>query len=122
MEATATPDKSTFEKRKGVFSYGIVREVFQMEAKGITIDLTVDLKGHRYGKSLFQFITFLEPKFGQQKSLPLKVLLRFRYNRRRPPHYDERGRRDNEAMDVLSPPQSPSASFPLQPPPPAPLR
>jgi hypothetical protein len=39
-----------------------------MEAKGITIDLTVDLKGHRYGKSLYLFITFSDPKFGQQKT------------------------------------------------------
>jgi hypothetical protein len=39
-----------------------------MEAKAIPSDLTVDLKRHRYGQSLYLFITFSDPKFGQQKT------------------------------------------------------
>ena len=43
-------------------------DIFQMEAKDIPSDRTSDLKRLRFVKSLFQFITFLEPKFGQQKT------------------------------------------------------
>jgi hypothetical protein len=39
-----------------------------MEAKAIPSDLVSDLKRHHYAKSLYLFITFFEPKIGQQKT------------------------------------------------------
>jgi len=39
-----------------------------MEAKAVSKGPIIDLKRRHYGKSLFQFITFLEPKFRQQKT------------------------------------------------------